>query len=71
MERRSLLLVLGMAACMVAPVQSKAPKAETFAELKDMLIDDAYLSGGFPEKTQPKNNVKKLLLLVKQTLVLL
>lgn len=51
-----------MAACMVAPVQSKAPKAETFAELKDMLIDDAYLSGGFPEKNATKEQREKIAL---------
>ena len=62
MKRRSMLLVLGMAACMVAPVQSKAPKAETFAEIKDMLIDDAYLSGGFPEKNATREQREKIAL---------
>lgn len=62
MERKSLLLVLGMAACMVAPVQSQAPKATTFAEIKEMLVDDAYISYGIQEKNATREQREKIAL---------
>ncbi len=65
MERRSLLLVLGMAACMVTSVTARAPQATTFAEIKDMLVDDAYISGGFPEKNATKEQREKIALVRK------
>jgi len=62
MERKSLLLVLGMAVCMASSVQTQAPKATTFAEIKEMLVDDAYISYGIQEKNVTREQREKVAL---------
>ena len=54
MEHRKLFLVLAAIACLAPVAKSQAPKAVTIADLKDMLVEDAYISGGFPEKNATK-----------------